>query len=76
MVECTKKTIEALHAATESGPTEVEIGGYLTQLTGDIISRTEFDSSYEKGKKIFHLLACLQALTAQSSRNLCFPGSR
>lgn len=75
-MECTKKTIEALHAATESGPTEVEIGGYLTQLTGDIISRTEFDSSYEKGKKIFHLLACLQALTAQSSRNLCFPGSR
>lgn len=76
MVECTKKTIHALHAAAESGDGEVEIGEYLTQLTGDIIAHTEFDSSYEKGKRIFHLLTCLQGLTAQSSRHLCFPGSR
>ncbi|XP_078444832.1 cytokinin hydroxylase-like [Wolffia australiana] len=76
MVECTKKTIEALHAAIDSRIGEIEISEYLTQLTGDIIARTEFDSSYEKGKKIFGLLTCLQSLTAQSTRHLCFPGSR
>ncbi|MCD7457902.1 hypothetical protein HAX54_036539 [Datura stramonium] len=56
--------------------TEFEIGEYMTQLTADIISRTEFDSSYEKGKQIFHLLTLLQQRCAQASRHLCFPGSR
>jgi cytokinin trans-hydroxylase len=48
MVECTKQTIRALQeAALASSPSpgggrcrEVEIGGYMTRLTGDIISRT------------------------------------
>ncbi|XP_058107927.1 cytokinin hydroxylase-like [Magnolia sinica] len=76
MVECTSKMIQSLNEAIESGQTEVEIGSYLTRLTVDIISRTEFDSSYEKGKRIFHLLTSLQHLCAQSTRHLCFPGSR
>ncbi|XP_010263673.1 PREDICTED: cytokinin hydroxylase-like [Nelumbo nucifera] len=76
MAECTKKMLQSLHTKVESGETEVEIGEYMSQLTGDIISRTEFNSSYEKGKQIFHLLTSLQHLCAQSSRHLCFPGSR
>ncbi|KAF8378684.1 hypothetical protein HHK36_030033 [Tetracentron sinense] len=76
MVECTKQMLQSLHAVVESGNTEIEIGEYMTRLTGDIISRTEFDSSFEKGKQIFHLLTSLQHLCAQSSRHLCFPGSR
>ncbi|KAI0524854.1 hypothetical protein KFK09_004244 [Dendrobium nobile] len=78
MVECTKKTISALSAAVAvaGGNKEVEIGEYLTRLTGDIISRTEFDSSYEKGKQIFHFLTRLQSLTAQSSRHLWIPAGR
>ncbi|XP_020586094.1 cytokinin hydroxylase-like [Phalaenopsis equestris] len=78
MVECTKKTIHALSAAVAAGggEKEVEIGEYLTRLTGDIISRTEFDSSYEKGKQIFVYLTRLQSLTAQSSRHLWIPASR
>uniref|UniRef100_A0A162ALJ1 Cytokinin hydroxylase n=1 Tax=Daucus carota subsp. sativus TaxID=79200 RepID=A0A162ALJ1_DAUCS len=58
------------------GQAEFEIGEYMTRLTADIISRTEFDSSYEKGKQIFHLLTVLQNLCAQASRHLCFPGGR
>ncbi|KAE9619908.1 putative cytochrome P450 [Lupinus albus] len=76
MVECTKEMLQSLKIAIESGENEVEIGEYLTKLTADIISRTEFGTNYEKGKKIFHLLTKLQSRCAQSTLHLCFPGSR
>lgn len=82
MVECTKQTIRALRDATSSPASggarrrEVDIAAYMTRLTGDIISRTEFDTSYETGKRIFHLLEDLQRLTARSSRHLWIPGSQ
>ncbi|XP_057969772.1 cytokinin hydroxylase-like isoform X2 [Malania oleifera] len=76
MVECTKQLLDLLQNAVNSGETEVEIGEYMTRLTADIISQTEFGSSYEKGKKIFQLLTHLQHLCAQASRHLCLPGSR
>lgn len=76
MVECTKEMLQSLQIVYESGQSEVEIGDYLTKLTADIISRTEFGTSYQKGKQIFHLLTELQGRCAQASRHLCFPGSR
>ncbi|XP_047311650.1 cytokinin hydroxylase isoform X2 [Impatiens glandulifera] len=76
MAECTQHIIESLGIEVESGKNEIEIGAYMTKLTADIISRTEFNSSYEKGKQIFQLLTDLQHLVAQASRNLCLPGSR
>ncbi|XP_050226703.1 cytokinin hydroxylase [Mercurialis annua] len=76
MVECTKGMLESLQNAVNSGQTEFEIGEHMTRLTADIISRTEFGCSYEKGKQIFHLLTELQRHCAQASRHLCFPGSR
>lgn len=69
--------VRSLHDVIGSGTkTEVEIGGHLTMLTADIIARTEFGTSYETGRRIFHLLDKLQTLTAQSSRYLWIPGSR
>ncbi|XP_045818172.1 cytokinin hydroxylase-like [Trifolium pratense] len=77
MVECTKEMLESLKNATlECDKNEVEIGEYFTKLTADIISRTEFGTSYKKGKQIFFLLTQLQGLCAQASRQLCLPGSR
>ncbi|CAJ1947410.1 unnamed protein product [Sphenostylis stenocarpa] len=76
MVECTKDMIQSLKNALEGGESEVEIGEYLTELTADIISRTEFDTSYKKGKQIFHLLTQLQTRCAQATRHLFLPGSR
>ncbi|CAN6174274.1 unnamed protein product [Urochloa humidicola] len=81
MVECTKQTIRALREASTASPggarrREVDVAAYMTRLTGDIISRTEFDTSYETGKRIFHLLEDLQRLTARSSRHLWIPGSQ
>ncbi|KAK7271787.1 hypothetical protein RJT34_27975 [Clitoria ternatea] len=76
MVECTKEMVESLENVVKCGVSEVEIGEYLTNLTADIISRTEFGTSYEKGKQIFHLLTQLQARCAQATRHFWFPGSR
>ncbi|KAI6691568.1 hypothetical protein NL676_028396 [Syzygium grande] len=76
MVDCTSQMLQSLRKAVDSGQTEFEISEHMARLTADIISRTEFDSSYEKGKQIFHLLTILQSLCAQASRHLCLPGSR
>ncbi|KAK1439104.1 hypothetical protein QVD17_04919 [Tagetes erecta] len=76
MVECTKELIRSMETEVKSGREEFEIGEYMARLTADIISRTEFDTSYEKGKQIFKLLTVLQQLCAQASRHLCLPGSR
>ncbi|ESW23663.2 hypothetical protein PHAVU_004G064600 [Phaseolus vulgaris] len=76
MVECTKDMLQSLKNALEGGESEVEIGEYLTELTADIISRTEFGTSYKKGKQIFYLLTQLQTRVAQSTRRLLLPGSR
>ncbi|KZV35645.1 hypothetical protein F511_31025 [Dorcoceras hygrometricum] len=76
MVECTKQMLQSLEIEVKNGRTEFEIGEHMSRLTAEIISRTEFDCNYEKGKQIFHLLTVLQHLCAQASRHLCFPGSR
>lgn len=76
MVECTQEMLQSLKNAVETGQTELDIESCMTRLAADIISRTEFGSSYEKGKRIFELLTILQRLSAQSTRHLCFPGSR
>ncbi|XP_030461115.2 cytokinin hydroxylase [Syzygium oleosum] len=76
MVDCTNQMLQSLRKAVDSGQKEFEISEHMARLTADIISRTEFDSSYEKGKQIFHLLTILQSLCAQASRHLCLPGSR
>jgi len=77
MVECTKEMLESLqNSRMECNKNEVEIGEYFTKLTADIISRTEFGTSYKKGKQIFHLLTQLQGLCAQATRQHSLPGSR
>ncbi|KAK7381096.1 hypothetical protein VNO78_33620 [Psophocarpus tetragonolobus] len=76
MVECTKDMLQSLQKALEGGKSEVEIGECFTELTADIISRTEFGTSYEKGRQIFHLLTQLQIHVAQATRHLLLPGSR
>ncbi|KAL3527053.1 hypothetical protein ACH5RR_011709 [Cinchona calisaya] len=76
MVECTKEMLQTLQKEVDLGQNEVKIDEYMSRLTADIISRTEFDSNYEKGKQIFRLLTLLQQLCAQASRHLCLPGSR
>uniref|UniRef100_A0A0E0LV22 Cytochrome P450 n=1 Tax=Oryza punctata TaxID=4537 RepID=A0A0E0LV22_ORYPU len=76
MVECTRQTVRALREAVAKSGNEVEIGAHMARLAGDVIARTEFDTSYETGKRIFLLIEELQRLTARSSRYLWVPGSQ
>ncbi|KAL3727688.1 hypothetical protein ACJRO7_032428 [Eucalyptus globulus] len=76
MVECTNQTLQSLQKDIDSGRTEIEIGGYMSRLTSDIISRTEFGTSYKKGKQIFDLLTVLQHRCAQTSWRLFLPGGQ
>ncbi|XP_052205622.1 cytokinin hydroxylase-like [Diospyros lotus] len=76
VVECTKQLLQKLADELAAGRIEFEIGEYMSQLTADIILRTEFGGSHDKGKQIFHLLRLSQRLCARASRHLCFPGSR
>lgn len=68
--------MRALRDAVARSGNEVEIGAHMARLAGDVIARTEFDTSYETGKRIFLLIEELQRLTARSSRYLWVPGSQ
>lgn len=71
MVDCTSKMLEEwdeLLFKDGKGSVEIEVGEHMSRLAGDIIARTEFSSSYEKGKIIFAKLNELQRLSTQSGR--------
>ncbi|KAG0523668.1 hypothetical protein BDA96_07G142900 [Sorghum bicolor] len=76
MAECARQTARALREAVARAGNEVEVGAHMARLAGDIIARTEFDTSYDTGKRIFDLIEELQRLTARSSRHLWVPGSQ
>jgi cytokinin trans-hydroxylase len=77
MAECARQAARALReAAARDGRYEVEVGAHMARLAGDIIASTEFDTSYDFGKRIFRLIEELQRLTARSSRYLWVPGSQ
>eukprot|EP00253_Pinus_taeda_P011117 PITA_11117 len=78
MVDCAAQMLhrfdEILRKCKE--PSEIEVSNHLSRLAADIIARTEFGSSYEKGKIIFEQLNSLQQLCSQSGRYLWLPGNR
>uniref|UniRef100_A0A0D9X824 Cytochrome P450 n=1 Tax=Leersia perrieri TaxID=77586 RepID=A0A0D9X824_9ORYZ len=76
MVECARQTVRAMREEVEKEGNEVEIGAHMARLAADVIARTEFDTSYDTGKRIFRLIEELQRLTARSSRYLWVPGSQ
>ncbi|KAM7517455.1 hypothetical protein LguiB_016417 [Lonicera macranthoides] len=62
--------------ASTTGSTEVDMHHEFETLTGDLISRTLFGSSFEECKNIFGLIKELQALTVQVIRSVQIPGWR
>ncbi|KAL0450006.1 UNVERIFIED_CONTAM: Cytokinin hydroxylase [Sesamum latifolium] len=57
--------------AVEKGQAEFEIGEHMTRLTADIISRTEFDSNYERESDIPSALPSANIFVLEH-RHLCF----
>lgn len=78
MVDCTAEMLDNFEQTLRKriGPNEIEVSERLSRLAADIIARTEFGSSYEKGKRIFEQLNSLQQLSSQSGRYIWLSGSR
>ena len=59
---------------SSKGSSEIDIWPEFQNLTGDVISRTAFGSSYQEGMKIFELQGELAERLVQSFQPVFIPG--
>ncbi|XP_020597072.1 cytochrome P450 CYP72A219-like [Phalaenopsis equestris] len=62
--------------ADNAGVFELNVWSEFLKLSGDVISRAAFGSSYKEGRRIFELLGEQVELVMQAARNLYIPGFR
>ncbi|KAJ0961256.1 hypothetical protein J5N97_000756 [Dioscorea zingiberensis] len=60
----------------DEGSQELNVSPEIQNLTGDVISRTAFGSSYEEGRRIFELLTEQIHLTIPALQTVYIPGYR
>lgn len=58
------------------GSGEIDVSSELLNLTGDVISRTAFGSSYKEGMRIFQLVTEQAELVVKAAQNIYIPGFR
>ncbi|XP_057972259.1 cytochrome P450 CYP72A616-like [Malania oleifera] len=58
------------------GSRELDVAPEFQNLTGDVIARTAFGSSYEAGKKVFEFQKEQAALVIEAFQDFYFPGLR
>lgn len=78
MVKCTSELLKKWNEMLSNGVglAEIEVGEHMSRLAGDVIARTEFGSSYEKGKRIFAELNELQKMSTESVRQTRLDATR
>jgi cytochrome P450 len=59
---------------SSEGSSEIDIWAEFQNLTGDVISRTAFGSSYQEGRRIFQLQGELAERIIQSFQAIIIPG--
>jgi len=70
LIERWKKLVEP------DGWCELNVCPEVDMLTGDVIARTAFGSSYQEGKKLFELQKEQAVLVSEALNNIYIPGFR
>nr|CAD1823802.1 unnamed protein product [Ananas comosus var. bracteatus] len=73
---CTELIARWENLVPSEGSSEIDVWPELQNFTGDVISRTAFGSSYQEGRRIFHLQSELAERLIQAFQYLHIPGYR
>nr|GMC94462.1 cytokinin hydroxylase [Ipomoea batatas]GMC96353.1 cytokinin hydroxylase [Ipomoea batatas] len=73
MVESAKNMVERWAAMMNSGSLEIDVEREITSTTAEIIAKTSFGISYEKGQKVFDKLRAMQMTLFKSARFVGVP---
>ncbi|KAK7405339.1 hypothetical protein VNO78_06582 [Psophocarpus tetragonolobus] len=73
---CNQMINEWKMLVSEKGSCMVDVWPFFNSLTGDVISRTAFGSSYEEGKIVFELQKEQAQLTIKVLQSIYIPGWR
>ena len=71
---CTETITRWENSMPYEGHYEIDVWPEFQNLTGDVISRTAFGSSYQEGMKIFQLQGELAECFVQSLKTIFIPG--
>eukprot|EP01018_Ginkgo_biloba_P037351 Gb_13164 [translate_table: standard] len=74
--ESSANMLEEWSKSVSSGNKEIEVHKELSDLTADVIARTAFGSSYDKGKHIFNMQSQQMLLASELFRSVYIPGFR